>query len=44
MVTLNEEGGLGNGDDFATGNDIAIDNGTAALADNTLAPAEGNAL
>jgi predicted small lipoprotein YifL len=43
-LTLNEEGdaGLGNGDDFATGNDITLANDAAA--DNALAPAAGNAL
>lgn len=43
-LTLNEEGGFGNGDDFATGNDLAVDNGIAASTDNTLPPAEGNSL
>ena len=43
-LTLNEEGdaGLGNADDFATGNDVVLDNGTAG--DNAAAPAAGNAL
>lgn len=44
-LTLNEEGdaGLGNSDTF-TDNSVAIDNTGAPLADNALAPAEGNAL